>query len=378
MFSCSAFSPAAQSSAGQASAAQPPAHPLTVKDIYAHGKLYGNPPAGLTWSPDGKHLTYMDGGEMIDLDPASGKPHILVSRAKLATLSSSGNISERDRDRRARYGQANYIWAPDSRHLLFDSNGRLWLYDLSNGIGLDMANTDMVSGDDPKFSPNGEAISFIRDHALAVVHLHAPGTPTQVLAPVRDANTLNGQVDWVYEEELDVRSNYFWSPDSKGLAFLQMDETAVPQYPITDWIPTHSNVHLQRYPQPGDPNPTVRVGVVSAEGGRVQWIHIPISDGQDYIPRFGWVDRHTLWVETLSRDQQHKAIFFADPRTGEAHPVLELADDKFFPEAYDVSVADGNIILTNWADGHNHIYLYSYDAAHPYHTSKATLVRQLT
>ncbi|HEU5458671.1 MAG TPA: alpha/beta fold hydrolase [Terracidiphilus sp.] len=359
-------------------AAQPPARPLTVADIYAHGNLYGNAPGGLTWSPDGKHLTYMDGGEMIDLDPASGKPHILVSRAKISTLSSSGNISERDRDRRARYGQANYIWAPDSRHLLFDSNGRLWLYDLSNGIGLEMAATNMASGDDPKFSPNGEAISFIRDHALAVVHLHTPGTPTQVLAPVRDAAMLNGQVDWVYEEELDVRSNYFWSPDSKSLAFLQMDETAVPQYPITDWIPTHSTVYMQRYPQPGDANPTVRVGVVGAVGGRVQWMHIPISDGQDYIPRFGWVDRHTVWVETLSRDHQHKALYFADVRTGDAHPVLELSDDKFFPEGYDVSVADGSIVLTNWADGHNHIYLYSYDAGHPDRTAKAALVRQLT
>jgi dipeptidyl-peptidase-4 len=122
----------------------------------------------------------------------------------------------------------------------------------------------------------------------------------------------------------------------------------------------------------------VRVGVVGAEGGHTQWMHIPIKDGQDYIPRFGWVDRHTVWIETLSRDHQHQAIYFADDRTGDAHPVLELNDDKFFPEAYDVSVADGAIILTNWADGHNHIYLYAYNADHPDRTEKATLVRQLT
>ncbi len=91
---------------------------------------------------------------------------------------------------------------------------------------------------------------------------------------------LNGEVDWVYEEELDTRSNYFWSPDSKRLAYLQMNETAVPQYPITDWLPTHATVAFQRYPQPGDPNPEVRVGVVSAQGGKTVWVKLPIRVGR--------------------------------------------------------------------------------------------------
>jgi len=77
------------------------------------------------------------------------------------------------------------------------------------------------------------------------------------VAPAPNPTTLNGEVDWVYEEELDVRSNYFWSPDSKNLAYLQMNESAVPEYPIADWIPTHAKVDLQRYPQPSDPNPDV-------------------------------------------------------------------------------------------------------------------------
>ena len=68
----------------------------------------------------------------------------------------------------------------------------------------------------------------------------------------------------------------------------------MPEYPITDWIPTHATVDKQRYPQPGDLNPDVRVGVVSAKGGKVSWVHVPIEQGQDYIPRFGWVDRKTL------------------------------------------------------------------------------------
>jgi dipeptidyl-peptidase-4 len=103
----------------------------------------------------------------------------------------------------------------------------------------------------------------------------------------------------------------------------------------------------------------------------------PIRAGQDYIPRFGWVDAKTLWIETLTRDQKHRDLYFADAGTGEAHAVLQLSDEKFFDDNYDLFVGDGKIVLTNWSDGHNHMYLYSYDAADLAHT-KAKLERQLT
>src|SRR5215472_2026456 len=118
--------------------AQNPATPLTVEKIYGRGPLLGNLPAEIAWSPDSKHVTYLDGGELIDLDPDSGKPHVLVSRAKLNAIGESGG-SEQDRDHRERYHMPSYIWAPDNNHLLFDSNGRLWHYDLKNGTGIQVA-----------------------------------------------------------------------------------------------------------------------------------------------------------------------------------------------------------------------------------------------
>ena len=355
---------------------QVPAIPLTVEKIFSHGSLLGDTPEDLSWSPDGRHMSYMDGGELIDIDPGTAKAHVLVSRAKMASLEES-RASERDRDHRARYGEAAYQWAPDSKHLLFDSDGRLWMYDLSNGTGIELGFTGEASEDDPKFSPNGESISFVRNHGLAVLRLRDSGTNPFMVAPAPNETTFMGQVDWVYEEELDVRSNYFWSPDSKNIAFLEMNETDVPLYPITDWIPTHPSLFLQRYPQPGDPNPNVRVGVISASGGRTAWVRLPIQAGNDYIPRFGWVDRKTLWIETLTRDHKHRTIFFANPGNGEVHSVLEVNDDKFLDENYDVSVADGTIVLTSWSDGHNHIYLYTYDEHDPDATS-AKLEKQLT
>ena len=363
-------------------AAQAPEKPLTIDAIFAHGPLIGVPPDQLAWSPDGKHLTYLDGGELMDLDPATGKTHVLVSAAKMETLNGSTD-SERDRDHRERYNLASYVWAPDSTHILFDSNGRLWLYDLHNGTGIELGFSGLLSGDDPKFSPDGSFVSMVRDHGLAVIPLHDPGTPTIPLAPAPNPSSvdgqgmLNGEVDWVYEEELDVRSNYFWSPDSKKIAYLQMDETHVPRYPFTDWIPNHAQVDWQRYPQPGDPNPTVHLGVVPVRGGKTAWIKIPFHSGDDYVPRFGWFDSKTLWVETVTRDHKHLALFFAGADYGDARLMLEISDDKFLDENYDVTVGDGAIVLTSWRDGHNHLYLYSYDKEKPL-ASDAKLEKQLT
>jgi dipeptidyl-peptidase-4 len=353
------------------------ARPLTVEEIFSHGTIGGSAPQGLTWSPDGAHLTYLEGGELIDLDPGSGKPHVLVSRAKLGSLTGD-STTEKDRDHRARYGMASYLWAPDSSHLLFDANGRLWFYDLKTGTGLNIGSSGSASGDDPKFSPDGKLISFINErgeeHGLSVIHLRDAGTPIGNIALTSNPAILNGKVDWVYEEELDVRSNYFWSPDSTHIAYLQMDESRVPEYPITDFIPTHPTVDKQRFPQPGDPNPEVRVGVVGANGGKTVWIKVPLKSGDDYIPRFGWVDPRTVWVEVLSRDHKHLDLYFADTSNGRSRMMLAQNDDKFFDEKYDVDVQNQQIILTSWADGHQHLYLYSYDAL----GNPAKLERQLT
>jgi dipeptidyl-peptidase-4 len=356
-------------------AAQAPQKPLTVEAIFAHGWLIGNPPDQLTWSPDGKHLTYIDGVELMDLDPGTGRPHVLVSRAKMAMLDQTGG-TEQDRARRLRYHLASYFWAPDSTHLLFDSNGRLWVYNLRNGTGIDAGDSGAASGDDPKFSPDGSSISFIRDRGLTVIHLREPGTPMAVVAPSPNPDILNGGVDWVYEEELNTNSNYFWSPDSKRLAYLQMNESQVPRYPLTDWLPTHANVDFQFYPQPGDPNPDVRVGVVSANGGKTLWIKLPIAAGQDYIPRFGWADNRTLWIETMSRDQKHRAIYLADAGSGQANRALEIGDGKFLIDDYDVYAGPGQFVLGSWSSGYNQLYLYSYDPANP--AAPAKLERQLT
>jgi dipeptidyl-peptidase 4 len=348
---------------------------VTVDQIYPQEQAT-EPPQGIAWSPDGTRLSYIaDNGDLLAIEGGTGTTRVLVDHARMQALNPL-LTSEHDLNHRARYKQPSYSWVPDSKHLLFDSNGQLWFFDLVTKTGLQIASTGAGSGDDPKFSPDGTYLSYVRGHNLYVNKLK-DNNPASRLTDSQADTMLDGEVDWVYEEELDVRSNYFWSPDSRRIAYLQMNETPVPEYPIEDWIPIHATVERQRYPQPGDPNPVVRLGVVGANGGRTKWINLPIDNGSDYIPRFGWLNAKTLWIETLKRDHKTMTLYFADLSTDELKPVLTMTDNKFLDASYDLTFFASNFLLTSWRDGHNHIYLYAFDGGNPLAT-QASLVKQLT
>ena len=248
-----------------------PKKELTIEEIFKPGGILGRGPEDVKWSPDGSKVSFVqrdDSGEhgaLYYVDVTTGKPAVLVASEKLASLAppTSAIKDERKKEAAQRYSIAAYHWSPDSKKLLFDSMGQLWLYTLDSGTAVQIT-TSSDAAVDPKFSPDGSRISYVRKHNLYVRPVD--GGNERTLTKDGDDNLLNGEVDWVYEEELYTRSNYFWSPDGRQIAFLQMNEKEVPTYPITDWMPTHATVDQEKYPQPGDPNPNVRLG-----GGGLRW-----------------------------------------------------------------------------------------------------------
>ncbi|MGA2687271.1 MAG: S9 family peptidase [Candidatus Korobacteraceae bacterium] len=366
---------------------------LTIEEMFKPGGILGRGPENVQWSPDGVKVSFVqrddsgDHGELYYVDVATGKSAVLVASGKLASLAppASAIKDERKKEAAQRYSIAAYQWAPDSKHLLFDSMGQLWLYSLDNGTAVQLTSSNDESAD-PKFSPDGDRISYVRKHNLYV--RTTTGNEERQLTKDGNDNLLNGEVDWVYEEELYSRSNYFWSPNGKQFVFLQMDEKDVPTYPITDWIPTHPTVDQEKYPQPGDPNPGVRLAVVGSNGGKIKWITassagaLPLNnDPNVLIPRFGWVRNGLLWAMALNRVQDRLDLYFVDVDSGKSQLMMTESTDAWIdmhPEV-DFKLLDSGdgYLWTSWRDGHNHIYLYRFDKQNPL-SGPAKMEAQLT
>lgn len=357
---------------------------LTIETI-ASGSLAGHAPETLKFSPDGTKVSFIqrdasgEKGELWYVDVATGKKAVLVSESKLASLAPPTNkiADERQREWNSRYGVAAYHWAPDIKSLLFDSKGQLWLYNIEKGVGVAITSSADLSTD-PKFSPDGKHLAYIRKHDLWVRPV-PDGYEEQITKIGDDENVFNGEVDWVYAEELKVRSNYFWSPDSRKIAYLQMDEKPVPTYPIVDYSQNHGHADMQRYPNPGDPNPVVRIGVIDANGGKPRWIKLP-TDDLEYIPRFGWVHPGLLWIQVLNRAQNKLTLYFADANGGPVRAILTESVPDVWVNVNDnfrVLKSGDRFLWTSWRDGHTQIYLYSFNKQNPTN-GEANLVNQVT
>ena len=372
-----------------------PAKQFTIEAIFADGGLTGRAPETIKWSPDGTKVSYVqrddsgEHGELWYVDTATGEKKILVSETKLAQLSPplSKIKDEREKERVTRYHVAAYLWSPDSKHLLFDSQGQLWYFDLDTGTGVQLTSSSDPS-DDPKFSPDGKRLAYVRKHNLYVHPVSGETGEYQLTREeARDKhkkdesqaeNTLNGEVDWVYAEELGVRSNYFWSPEGRDILYLQMDEARVPTYPITDWLPTHPHVDQEKYPKAGDPNPAVKLGVISSTGGKMRWLKLT-DDDDTYVPRFGWIREGWAWAELLNRKQDTMDLYFIDTHSGKTRKVLtESAPDAWVNVNDDFRILESGdrFLWTSWRDGHTHIYLYSFSQQDPL-SADAKLERQL-
>jgi dipeptidyl-peptidase 4 len=375
------FVPVSGAQSGQAELQK---KPLTIEDMVAPGGLTGRAPENAQWSPDSTRLSFVqrndtgERGELWFVDAATGEKKVLVSEGKLGTLAPDVTKikNEREKERILRYSVAAYHWSPDSKYLLFDALGQLWLYSLESGTAVQFTSSPDPSND-PKFSPDGTRVAYVRKHNLFVQPIS--GKHAKQLTRDKDENILNGEVDWVYAEELEVRSNYFWSPDGRQIGFLQMDETRVPSYPITDWLPTNAEVEYEKYPKPGDPNPAVRLGVIGSDGGAIKWISLG-DDSDIYVPRFGWVRDGLLWAQVLNRLQNKLDLYFIDARSGQSRKVLTETSPEawvYVTNDFKILKAGDRFLWSSWRNGHRHLYLYSFDQNRPL-DAEAKLERQLT
>ena len=341
---------------------------LTIERIYSQPSLSGRLTRGLAWTPDGKGLSYFETKgsgkeaktELWVMDAASGERRLLVGADKLESILPVDTSRPTQATGLGRRAPAQYQWAPDGTGILFQGPTALAWLDLKT-----QTERTLVSGKatlaDPKISPDGRNASFVRDHNVWLVNL-ADGKERAVTQGGTE-EIRKGELDWVYPEELDIKTAYWWAPDSSAIAYLEMDERKVSQYPLVDFSSPSGEAEMERYPTAGGANPSVRVFVVSLNGGEPRAIDIG-AETDIYVPRVNWLtDSKHLAIQRLNRTQTTLDLLIADAATGKARTVLaendanwiNISDDLYF-------LKDGRRFLwSSERSGYRHLYLFDLE-----------------
>ncbi|PWU05102.1 MAG: peptidase S9 family protein [Bacteroidetes bacterium] len=224
---------------------------------------------------------------------------------------------------------------------------------------------DSVREYTPTLSPDKNYVAFTKEHNLYVINLNTK-KENKITSDGSDV-ILNGYASWVYTEEILGRASqyraFWWSPDSKTLAFFRSDDSRVPVFTITSEVGQHGAIDEERYPKPGDPNPEVKVGIVSADGGNVTWANFNEHDDQYFGQPYWRPDGQALWVQWLNRGQDNLIIYEVDLKNGSKKEVYN-EKQKTWVDLDDGSrrikfLKDGKrFILQSDQTGWNMLYLY--------------------
>ncbi|HSU16535.1 S9 family peptidase [Longimicrobium sp.] len=338
---------------------------LTIERIFSgEFRLQSLPDS--RWMAGGQRYSYVtaDGGvtSLVAEDAQTGNKTTLVDGRRLVPAGQTKPIDIED-----------YEWSADEKKLLIFTNsqpvwrqntkGQFYVYDLASQR-LTPASTAAGWQQFAKLSPDGSKVGFVRDNNLWVADL-ATGRETQL---TRDGSEtiINGTFDWVYEEELDLRDGWRWSPDGQRIAFWRIDDNPVkPFFWMRDTGDQYSAPISLRYPKAGAPNPTARLGVVEVASGRTTWLQTG-DDSSVYLARMEWADSPTeIVVQRLNRHQNRLDVMMANAATGATRTLFTDADSAWVEVDDDLAFINGGrqFIFSSERDGYNHLYLYNRDGS---------------
>ena len=328
----------------------------------------GRPPSGITWLDDATYLWPRQLAGRVDwltVDAASGLTELLFDPATMeASLAAMPGISPEAAASLA-HGR-NLVFNPTHTAALVSAVDDLYLYDFGTGEARRLTDVPGLE-EEASFSPDGESVAFVRGNDLYVVRVKKP----RERAITKDGNerTLNGRLDWVYQEEIYGRGNfrgYWWSPDSTRLAFLRLDERSVPRFTRIDRIPYHPIPETGPYPKAGDANPVVRLGIAVASNGKSQWVDLSAYVGSEIlVVKVGWsADSRSLVYQVQNRQQTWLDLNRV-PLDGRGPQLLLHETTPAWVDAQDnpIWLDDGSFLWTSDRSGFRHLYHHRGDGS---------------
>ncbi|MBL0688636.1 MAG: S9 family peptidase, partial [Pseudoalteromonas sp.] len=269
----------------------------------------------------------------------------------------------------------SYQWSKDGKWLMVFTNseqvwrsrsrGDFWLLNLETNQlqqlgGKDVEPTKLMFA---KFSPDSSKVAYVRDNNI---YMQAVGS-NDVTALTTDgsATIVNGNFDWVYEEEFTIADGFRWSPDNKSIAYWQLDTSDVKFFTmINNTDELYPTLKEFPYPKAGETNSAVRVGVVSLADKQTRWAELEGDNRDRYIPRISWAGTgNELMIQDLNRPQSHNKVWLFDWQKQQLTKILEDKDDAFIEWFYKANWSkDGEFFIWHSErDGWRHLYRVSRD-----------------
>lgn len=332
--------------------------PVTVETLMQPPVTKGM--AAVFWSPDGTRLATIEDKTLLIYDVAARRSRELLAMSRLEQMARKVPESAPFDWTNRRVGEQPVQWFASGDRLLVQAAGDLFVVRADNGAVEQLTSTEQAEAD-PKLSPDNRLVAFRRGPELYTIDL-ASRRETRLThdgAPTRR----NGQLDWVYPEELELGTAYWWAPDSRHLAYLQFDTSAEPVFPQVDLLRARGVLEPERYPKAGDPNALVRVGIVAASGGATQWLDQLGAGADQLLARLAWLpDSSEVAVLRLNR-VQNKLDLLAGKIGGGPPRVLLHEEDRYWINVDDSFrfLEAGQFLWSSERSGHRHLYLYGND-----------------
>ncbi len=321
----------------------------------------GSPVSGLAWLDDGQHFLQRKDNRLYKVDALSGRCQPFLDTDKIAAALGTLPTIDRTAARALADAPAPHF-NPQHTGALFEHAGDLYYCPLDGGKAVRLTKAPGRK-EVAEFSPDGRFVAHVRAGNLYVTDV---ATQTErALTSDGGGDVSNGLADWVYGEEVFDRGPraFWWSPDSKQIAFMRYDDAPVHKFRVIDELPTGQRVEEAPYPKAGAANPLVKLGLAPVGGGPVRWADLGnYSETGSLLLRAGWwpdgqnaylyvQDRAQTWLDVcaVAPDGALKRLFRETTKA--------WVDDPGPP----VFLKDGSFLLTSSRTGWRHLYHYGAD-----------------